>query len=151
MELTEILGGTLNIAILACFYTVFGALISYILFHIFDDFNEEWEKNSLGYQVMDISTEISLVGIVAFWSSYIIKEYPPLFPVHIKLDQEVDTYISGLFFAYAMFLFLEDLSNKIKFLHNKYLKTHFVKIIPDSWTLTKAVTGKTEKTQRKHM
>lgn len=138
-------GGTINIAILACFYTLFGAMISYLLFHLFDDFDEEWEKASLGYQILDISAEISLVGIVAFWSSYVIKEYPPLFPVHVKLDQEVDTYISGLFFAYAMFLFLEDLSNKIKFLHTKYLKQHFTKIIPESWTLTKKMTGKTEK------
>jgi Ni/Fe-hydrogenase subunit HybB-like protein len=76
MELTEILGGTLNIAILACFYTVFGALISYLLFHVFDDFNEEWQKSSLGYQLLDISAEISLVGIIAFWSSFVIKVSP---------------------------------------------------------------------------
>jgi hypothetical protein len=145
MELIEILGGTLNIAILACFYTVFGALISYLLFHIFDDFNEEWEKSSVGYQVLDISAEVSLVGIIAFWSSHIIKEYPPIFPIQVKLDHEVDRYISGLFFAYAMFLFLEDLSNKIKFLQSKYLKQHFVKMIPESWSLVKAITGKTEK------
>ena len=150
MEITEILGGTFNIAILACFYTVFGALISYLLFHLFDDFNEEWEKSSLFYQLLDISAEVSLVGIIAFWSSFIIKEYPPLFPVHQKLDHEVDTYISGLFFAYAMFLFLEDLSNKIKFLHTTYLKQHFVKIIPESWTLAKSLTGKTEKKTQKH-
>ena len=145
MELAEILGGTFNIAILACFYTVFGALISYLLFHLFDDFNEEWQKSSLGYQLVDISAEISLVGIIAFWSSFVIKEYPPLFSVHQKLDHEVDTYISGLFFAYAMFLFLEDLSNKIKFLYTTYLKYHFTKVIPESWTVAKTLTGKTEK------
>jgi hypothetical protein len=150
MEVTEILGGTLNIAILACFYTVFGGIISYLLFHLFDDFTEEWKKSSVGYQLLDISAEISLVGIIAFWSSHIIKEYPPLFPVHVKLDHEVDTYISGVFFAYAMFLFLEDLSNKIKFLYSTYLKTHFVKVIPESWTLAKAITGKTEKKTQKH-
>jgi hypothetical protein len=150
MEISEILGGTLNIAILACFYTLFGALISYLLFHLFDDCNEEWQNSSIGYQLLDISAEVSLVGVIAFWSSYFIKESPPIFPVQQTLDHEVDTYISGLFFAYAMFLFLEDLSNKIKFLHAKYLKQQFVKFIPESWTLTKSLTGKTEKNNQKH-
>ncbi len=147
MQLTEILGGTLNIAILACFYTLFGALISYLLFHIFDDFNEEWQKASLGYQLLDISAELSLIGIIAFWSSYIVKVSPPIFHVQQTLDHDVDTYISGLFFAYAMFLFLEDLSNKIKFLHTTYFTQHVEKIIPQSWTFTKSLRRKTEKTR----
>jgi len=149
MEISEILGGTLNIAILACFYTLFGAMISYLLFHLFDDFTEEWQKASVTYQVIDISAELSLVGIIAFWSSHILKRTPPIFPVQEILDHEVDRYISGLFFAYAMFLFLEDLSNKIKFLQSKYLKQHFVKLIPESWTLAKLLTGKTEKKSTK--
>jgi hypothetical protein len=137
MEWTEILGGTLNIALLACFYTAFGAFISYILFHLFDDYGKEWESQGTLYQTADIATELSLVGVIAFWITYIIREFPPMFPVHRALDRQVDTYVSGLFFAYAMFLFLGDLTNKVKFIYEKFLKSHFVRMFPPTWSVTK--------------
>lgn len=152
MEWSEILGGTMNIALLALFYTAFGAFISYLLFHLFDDCDKEWKEQSALYQSADVATELSLVGVIAFWTTNIIKDYPPLFPVHKVLDKEVDTYISGLFFAFAMFLFLGDLSDKIKFLYEKFLKSHFVRIFPDNWSLTKHVFGsrKTESKKDKY-
>ena len=139
MDMYEFLGGTLNIAILSLFYTVFGALISYLLFHLFEDHTKEWEESNSLYQFADVGTELSLIGIIAYWTTHIIRDNPPVFPISRQLDRDIDTYISGLFFAFAMFLFLGDLSTKIQFLYNKFLKTHFVKVIPEEWTLLKSL------------
>lgn len=135
MDVYEFFGGTLNIALLSIFYTVFGALISYLLFHLFEDHTPDWEKTSAFYQFADVSTELSLVGIIAYWTTHFIRENPPVFPISRQLDRDIDIYISGLFFSFAMFLFLGDLSTKIQFLYNKFLKTHFVKVIPEEWSL----------------
>ena len=131
----------MNIAILAVFYTVFGALISYLLFHLFDDFGKEWKEQGVLYQTADVATELSLVGAIAFWTTNLIKDAAPMFPVHKVLDKEVDTYISGLFFAFAMFLFLGDLSEKIKHIYEKFLKTGFVRLFPENWSIMKMVFG----------
>jgi len=150
MEWHEILGGTMNIAVLAVFYTAFGAFISYILFHIFDDYGKEWEDQGIIYQSVDVATELSLVGVIAFWTTNLIKEYPPMFEVHRALDKNVDTYISGLFFAFAMFLFLGDLTEKIKYVYEKFLKTHFVRLFPENWSVMKSVLG-SRKTESKNV
>jgi hypothetical protein len=121
MKTSEIAGATVNVAILSVFYTGLGALISYGLFYFVYPFSEEWKKGTLGFQLLDIVAELSLVGILAFWITYNIKEAPPIFKVSKEMDSLVDTYISGIFFAYAMFLFLEFLDDKIKFLYQKYL------------------------------
>jgi hypothetical protein len=148
MEWREIISGTLNIAILAIFYTVFGAFISYILFHLFDDYGKEWEEQGMLYQTADVATELTLVGAIAFWTTKIIKEYPPVFTIQTSLDREIDVYISGLFFAFSMFLFLNDLSTKIKYLYEKFLKTEFVRIFPEHWSIMKMVFG-SHKTENK--
>ena len=141
MELSEFLGGTMNITILGAFYTLIGAVISVILFHLFDDYNEDWQKEGLLYQLSDISIELGLIGSAAFWTTHIIRGYAPIFHISKSLDIHIDTYISGLFFAFAMFLFLEDLSQKIKFLYHKYLHRHFVRVFPENWTITKQAFG----------
>jgi hypothetical protein len=141
MEWHEVLGGTLNIGILAIFYTVFGAFISYLLFHLFDDFGKEWKEQGILYQAADVVTELTFVGAIAFWSMSLIKDAAPMFAVNKVLDREVDTYISGLFFAFAMFLFLGDLTEKIKYIYENFLKTNFVRIFPEDWSLTKMIFG----------
>jgi hypothetical protein len=149
MELHEIIGGTLNVAILAIFYTGFGAFMSYLLFHLFDDFGKEWQEQGILYQTADIATELSLAGSIAFWTTSIIKDAPPMFSVSKALDKEVDTYISGLFFAFAMFVFLEDLTKKIKYLYEKFLRTQFVKLFPEDWSVMKMIFG-SHKTENKN-
>jgi hypothetical protein len=149
MEWREILGGSLNIMLLAVFYTVFGAFISYILFHLFDDFGKEWQEQGILYQTADVVTELTLVGSIAFWTTKIIKEYPPVFTIQSSLDREIDVYISGLFFAFSMFMFLGDLSTKIKYIYEKFLKTQFVRIFPEQWSIMKMVFG-TRKTESKN-
>ena len=137
MGILEFVNATLNISVLSIFYTVFGAIISYLIFHLFDDFNEEWQNSGVLYQFVDIGSELSIIGTIAYWITHIIRDHPPLFPIDRQLDRQIDTYISGVFFAFAMFLFLGDLSPKIQYLYNKYFKVHFVKVFPEKWSLTK--------------
>jgi hypothetical protein len=49
-----------------------------------------------------------------------------------KYNQDilVDSYVSGIFFIFAIFLFLDELTTKYKYLFDKLLKAHFNKIFP---------------------
>ena len=122
---------SLNIGLLAAFYTAIGGLTSYIIYYLFEDHGDKWEKRSLMYQFADVLIEITLVGMVGFWFTYNIKEYPPLVPMSREMDALVDTYISAVFFGYAIFIFLEDLTKKIKFLFDRLLKKNFEKVFPE--------------------
>ena len=130
MKFQEIIGVTLNTGILAVFYTAIGGVISYLLYYFVDEHDEEWEKKSMWYQLGDVSLQLAFIGTIAFWITYIIKEAPPIFHVSRELDSLVDTYMSGVFFAYAMFLFIDFLDSKIKFLYHKLLDTHLEKMFP---------------------
>lgn len=125
MNLSEIIGVTLNVSILAVFYTALGGLLSYGLYQFVEQHDQDWESKPVWYQLLDVSVQLAIVGIVAFWVTYNIKEASPIFPVSKKMDEMVDTYISGIFFAYAMFLFIEYLDSKIQFLYDKFIGDTF--------------------------
>jgi hypothetical protein len=137
--LGEVLGGTMNIVILALFYTLIGLLLSVLLYHLFDDCDKEWKAEHLAYQVGDIGLELGIIGSVAFWTTQITRGWAPIFPISKVLDLQIDTYVSGLFFAYAMFLFLEQLSEKVKFLYKEHVHKHIVRFIPPNWSVMKSV------------
>jgi hypothetical protein len=139
MDLGEVLGGTMNIVILALFYTLIGLLLSILLYHLFDDCDKEWKAEHLAYQVGDIGLELGIIGSVAFWTTQITRGWAPIFPISKVLDLQIDTYVSGLFFAYAMFLFLEQLSEKVKFLYKEHVHKHIVRFIPPNWSVMKSV------------
>jgi hypothetical protein len=122
---------SLNIGLLGVFYTALGGLVSYVIYYIFEDHSPEWESRSLSYQIFDIVVEITIIGIIAFWITYFIKDYPPLVPMTKSMDSMIDTYTSSLFFTFSMFLFLDDLSKKIRFIYNKLLKKDFDNIFPE--------------------
>lgn len=130
MKTSEILGVTLNVSILAVFYTALGGIISYLLYYFVDEHDENWEKKSTWYQVYDVSFQLAIIGILTFWITYNMREAAPIFPVRKELDLLVDTYASGLFFAYAMFLFIDYLDSKIKFLYHKMLDSQISKFVP---------------------
>jgi hypothetical protein len=122
---------TLNAAALAIFYTMLGVLVSYILYHLFDSFDEKWKKErSLAFKLTDVSLEISILSIIAFWSAHIIELAPPLFPVRKELDTLVDGYISGIFYIFAIFVFVDELTDKLKYLFNEMFGIHFSKYFP---------------------
>jgi len=126
----EVIAVTCNAALLAIMYTALGGVISYLFYHLFDEFDEKWEKRSLMFQVADVLIEIAIVAIIAFWSSHFTERLPPFIPVRKPLDALVDGYISGIFFIFAIFLFMDQLSDKVKFLYEEYLGAHAQSILP---------------------
>ena len=135
MSNIEIVGVTINAGILAVLYTIFGSFISFIMYHIFDEFDESWKKRSEFYKILDVVLELVIIALAAFWSARIIAYLPPLFPVRKDLDLLVDDYISGIFFIFAMFLFLDELTEKLKYLHHDYLGSHLGKLLPQHGSL----------------
>jgi len=122
-----------NIAIFSIVYTVAGALLSYVLYYLFDvydDKNKEWETKGLSYQLFDVTVEVSIIGIAAFWLVYFMNISTPIIPVRKGLEDFVDSYTAGLFFMFAIFIFLGDLTNKLKFLFDTFLGTHFDFLFP---------------------
>ena len=126
-----------NIIILSVFYCFIGSLLSYVLYYIFDEYNPdeklglEWEEKSLFYQVGGVSSEIAIIAIVSFWLVFIINTSAPIIPVPQHLAAFVDTYTTGMFFMYSVFIFMNDLSNKLKYLYETQLAHRFDKIFPN--------------------
>jgi hypothetical protein len=122
-----------NIAIFSVVYTLAGALLSYVLYYLFDvynDENKEWEEKGLSYQLFDVGVEVSTIAIVAFWLVYFMNISTPIIPVKKGLEDFVDSYTAGLFFMFAIFIFLGDLTNKLKYIFDKFLGTHFDFLFP---------------------
>jgi hypothetical protein len=120
---------SLNVGILAIFYTLLGGALSYGMHYLFDEFDSDWKSKGLLYQVFDLSVELVLIGLVAFWAVFYIKDGLSVFPVNKKIDSFVDSYISGIFFTFSLFLFFGDLDSKIKYvceqLIDPLVKNHF--------------------------
>ena len=122
-----------NIAIFSVVYTLAGALLSYVLYYLFDvydDKNKEWEEKGLTYQLFDVSVEVAVIGIVAFWLVYFMNISTPIIPVRKGLEDFVDSYTAGLFFMFAIFIFLGDLTNKLKYIFDTFLGIHFDFLFP---------------------
>jgi len=119
-----------NIAIYSVIYTIAGAFLSYILYYLFDEFNEKWEARGLGYQLFDVSAEVSIIGVVAFWLVYFINVSAPIIPVRRGLEDFVDSYTAGLFFMFAIFIFLGDLTKKLTYIFDTFVGSHFDRVFP---------------------
>ena len=130
----------MNTSILAVFYTAVGGIISYLLGIFVNEPMEDWKKHPIWYQLGSVSMQLAIIGSLAFWITYVIREAAPIFPVSKPLDELVDTYISGLFFAYAMFLFVNYLDSKIQYLYHELLDKHVEKMFPSRKTNKKKTT-----------
>ncbi|NDB81197.1 MAG: hypothetical protein EB127_00385 [Alphaproteobacteria bacterium] len=119
-----------NAILLAIFYTIFGALLSYAMYHLFNEFDDEWKQKTILFQITDVTLEVSILASVAFWTSEIINVAPPFLPVRRELDNLVDSYISGIFFIFAVFVFMDQLTEKLKYLFARILGPTFNKIFP---------------------
>jgi hypothetical protein len=146
----ESLAVTINAAVLAIFYTFFGALISYAFYHLFDEFDDDWKKRSEIYKFTDVSVEIIIIAIIAFWSAQYVELLPPFMRVRKELDTLVDGYISGIFFIFAIFLFIDELTEKLKYLHHEYLGEHAGKFFPKYGSLIDLTLSYKPKTNQKN-
>jgi len=126
----ENLAITGNAAILAVIHTAYGAFISYVLYYLFDEFDDAWKARSTLYQVTDVSVEIMLIAIFGYWASEITLLIPAFFPTSKKNELSVDIWVSGIFFVIALFLFLDELTEKLKFIQNKFFEGLFSDIFP---------------------
>ncbi len=126
----ETLFVTLNASGLAIFYTVLGVFVSYILYYLFDVYDETWKRRSLLFQASDVSIEIAILSVIAFWSAHVIELAPPVFHVRKQLDVLVDSHISGIFYIFAVFIFMDDLTEKLKYLFDELLGSHFSSFFP---------------------
>ena len=143
MSMKDILSLSGNIILLAIFYTFLGALVSFILYYMFDEYgpddkpprNVKWEDNSTWYKIYDVCVEVSLIALVSFWSTYLINTSAEIIPVRSELSSFVDTYTTGMFFMFTIFLFMNDLTNKLTYLYNEILGKHFDWIFPNKGSI----------------
>lgn len=119
-----------NAAILAVIHTVYGAFISYLFYYLFDEFDDKWKGRSDMYKIADLVMEIMLIAIFGYWASELTEYIPPFFPTSKGQELAVDSWISGIFFVIALFLFLDDLTQKLKYLQNYYFESVFSKLLP---------------------
>ena len=82
---------SLNIAILAIFYTILGGFVSYVMHFLFDEFDASWKGKTLRYKCIDVGVELILIGLISFWAMLYIRAAPPLFSVSKAMDELVDT------------------------------------------------------------
>jgi hypothetical protein len=130
MKLTSFLSVTTDVIVLALLYTAIGILTSFVLYYLFDEFDEEWKKRSSLYHVADVTLEISMLATVSFWSSVVITYFEPLLPVTKTFDSLIDNYVSSTFFLFATFVFMDDLSAKLQHINFIHLAPIFDEIFP---------------------
>jgi hypothetical protein len=126
---------SLNIALLAIVYTSLGAILSFFFYYIFDEHVEDWEKKGLLYQVYDLFVEVAIIGITSFWVVYIVNERFPIIPVRKDLAPFIDTYSTGLFFMYTIFIFVDSFGSKLIYVINHLFGSLFDKYLPDSGSI----------------
>ena len=119
----HILNLTLNLVLIAIFYLFLGGLLSWSMWRIFPEFNEQWEKQSNMYQLADVSMEISIVVIVAFWTTYFVHSFIPVLPVTSALEGYLESFGGQMVFIYAVFVFLDTLDDKLKHVFNDFFGT----------------------------
>ena len=127
-----------NIAFLSIFYVFVGSLLSFVLYYVFDEYSDnekEWEKKSLLYKIGDVSLEVLIIGLVSFWLVFTINTSAPIIPVPKHFAEFVDTYTTGMFFMFSIFIFLSSLSAKLKYLFESSLGKHFDVIFPSKGVL----------------
>jgi hypothetical protein len=105
---------TINLVCIAIFYVFFGAFVSYWLSKLFPKFDEAWEKQPNWYQLADVSIEISLLVVIAFWLTYIVHVYIPILPVSSGVEGYIESFGGQMIFVYAVFLFMDTLDDKLK-------------------------------------
>jgi hypothetical protein len=131
----ESLAITGNAAILAVIHTVFGVFVSFLLYYLFDEFDESWQKRSNLYKITDVSVEIMLIATLGYWASDATLLLSPIFPVSKAKEIAVDSWVSGVFFVVALFLFLDGLTEKLKYLQNTFFEDTFSRWLPQYGSL----------------
>lgn len=127
---------TANIIIFSLLYAAAGAILSFVLYYTFDAYDPEknrgmeWETKGIVFQLFDVIIEISIISVVAFWLVHNINISAPIIPVRRGLERFIDSYTSGLFFMFTIFIFLDDLGEKLKYIFHRALGSTFDVVFP---------------------
>jgi hypothetical protein len=105
---------TLNLVFVAIFYVFLGATVSYLLKQVFPPYNAEWEALPNAVQAADVAVEISVIVLVAFWLTYVVHRWIPVFPISPALEHYIESFGGQMVFVYAVFLFMETLDDKLR-------------------------------------
>ena len=109
----HILSLMVNLAFMTVFYLFLGAGVSYLFANAAPKYDEEWKKQPSWYRVADVSLELTLIVILAFWISYLTRILIPVVPLSPRLETYVESFGVQLAFLYAIFIFLETLDDKM--------------------------------------
>jgi heme/copper-type cytochrome/quinol oxidase subunit 2 len=120
----QIFNLTINLVFIAIFYVFLGGLLSWCMWRVFPEFNEEWEKKSNMFQLLDVSAEISIIVIIAFWTTYLVHSFIPVLPVSQSLEGYLESFGGQMVFVYAVFVFLDTLDDKLKHVFHDFFGTH---------------------------
>lgn len=120
----QIVNLTINLVCIAIFYVFLGGLLSWCMWRVFPEFGEEWEKQSNLYQLLDVSAEISIIVIIAFWTTYLVHSFIPVLPVSQALEGYLESFGGQMVFVYAVFVFLDTLDDKLKHVFHDFFGTH---------------------------
>ena len=115
---------TVNLIFIAIFYVFLGGLLSWCLWRVFPEYGPEWEKQSNLYQLLDVSAEISIIVILAFWTTYIVHSFIPVLPISTALEGYLESFGGQMILVYAVFVFLDTLDDKLKHVFHDFLGTH---------------------------
>ena len=109
----NVLAISANLAIIAVLYLFLGATVSYVFKNVFPEHNAEWEAWPLWKQLLDISVEMSVIVVSAFWITYFARYLIPIIPVRSSLEHLIESSGGQVAFLYAIFVFLEVLDDKL--------------------------------------
>ena len=115
---------TVNLVCIGIFYVFLGGLLSWCMWRVFPEFGDEWEKQSNLYQLLDVSAEISIIVIIAFWTTYMVHSFIPVLPVSSALEGYLESFGGQMVFVYAVFVFLGTLDDKLKHVFHDFFGTH---------------------------
>jgi len=119
----QIVNLTVNLVAIAVFYVFLGGLLSWSMWMMFPDFDEQWKTQSIAYKTLDVAAEISVIIIVAFWTTYVIHSYIPILPVTSALEGYIESFGGQMIFVYAVFVFLSNLDDKLKNVYHSVFGT----------------------------
>ena len=114
---------TINLIFMSIFYVFLGGLLSWSMWRIFPDFDENWEKQSNLYQLADVCAEVSVIIIVCFWVTYYVNSLIPVLPVTSPLEGYLESFGGQTMFIYAVFVFLNTLDDKLKHVFHDFFGT----------------------------
>jgi hypothetical protein len=119
----HILNLTINLIFMSIFYVFLGGLLSWSMWRVFPDFDENWEKQSNLYQLADVCAEVSVIIFVCFWVTYYVNSLIPVLPVTSPLEVYLESFGGQTMFIYAVFVFLGTLDDKLKHVFHDFFGT----------------------------